>query len=160
MTKPIPDLPDDAWTPCPAGELSHLAARLDAHGRIRRSKSVITRGVAMLLLVAAGLLVFSAGGADSLSCEQCHSHFAKYHRHQTGQQLIADAGLVASIKEHLAHCEHCRRDFAAAYPDVSLDTSDSPTLQGRVRGGISEARTTQFRRHAESHGSAYLSGRA
>lgn len=158
---PTPNLSDDAWAPCPAGELSHLAARLDAHGRIRRSKAAITRGVVLLLLVGAGLLVFSASGAGSISCEQCHSHFAEYHRHQTGQQLIADAGLVASIKDHLEHCEHCRRDFAAAYPDVSLDSaSGSPHSTGVARRGISEEHAVETRRHANSQGSAYLSGRA
>jgi hypothetical protein len=113
----------DDWRPCAPGELVHLAARLDAHHRLRRGKQLINRAVAVLVIGASALLVVGAFTRDRLpplTCAECRSHFAEYHLHQLNEQPLDDQSLAQRMADHLARCEHCRAKFLAAYPDARL----------------------------------------
>ena len=120
------DETSDSWQPFAPGQFAHLAARLDAHHRLRRGKQLINRAVAGMVIVAAALLVanvFFRGPLAPLSCAECQTHFAEYRLHQTGEQPMADAELVERMAAHLAHCDRCRGKFLAAYPGAKLGES-------------------------------------
>lgn len=118
------DMPD-AWGPCPAGELAHMAARLDAHRRIRTATRAISGSVAVMAAAAVVLAFGFFKSPGPISCQQCQSHFAEYYQHQTGQQDMEDAVLVRQMVEHLAHCPHCRSKYEAAYPELALNVHPS-----------------------------------
>ena len=120
------DETSDSWQPCAPGQLAHLAARLDAHHRLRRGKQLINRAVAGMVVAAAVLLaanVYTRGPLAPLRCAQCQMHFAEYRLYQTGEQPMDDAELVERMAAHLAHCDRCRGKFLAAYPGAKFSAA-------------------------------------
>ncbi|MCG8448088.1 MAG: hypothetical protein MI725_00730 [Pirellulales bacterium] len=112
------------WDVCPTGELSQMAARLDAAQR-RASRNRLYGGTlactalfAVVVLSVGSFLNSDGVKHGGIGCRECMSNFAAYHDHLTEANLLADAKLIASMATHLEKCDLCRGEFNAAYPGV------------------------------------------
>ncbi len=140
MSKSTPNDREDIgdWNDCPQGELSQMVCKLEASQTRARSKKLVQTGLLGTLLVAAGVVVSGSlltsngtRGYGGISCAECKSHFAEYHAHQTGSELLEDLGLATSMAAHLAECQSCRSRFNENYPDVlqaEISISMRPTM--------------------------------
>ncbi len=129
---------NDDWNDCPQGELSQMVRKLDAAQSLTRTKKLVQTGFLSMLLVAGGVV---AGGVlftsnsmtyGGISCTECQGHFAEYHGHMTGSELLEDLGLVKSMDAHLAICQYCHDRFNENYPGV-LSASISISTQHVIR---------------------------
>ncbi len=126
------------WNDCPQGELSQMVRKLNVSQTRARSKKLVQTGLLGTLLVAAGVVVggalFAPGntaGYGGISCTECKSHFAEYHAHLTGSELLEDLGLATSMAAHLVECQSCRSRFHENYPGVlqaGISTSTQPAI--------------------------------
>jgi hypothetical protein len=94
--------PDDAWQPCPAGELSRLATRLKR--RHRRRWVAPVSGVVLALLVV-GTVYWRGDRSDPeparLSCREVIERAPEYLAGKLPKEQSAE------ISRHLEHCPHC-----------------------------------------------------
>lgn len=119
---------NEAWGPCPEGELQGMAQRLRAADvRQSRMATVKTFGtsaaVVACLVVGVGLL--TAGGSDGLgniSCLECYGAFDAYHVHVTADGPM-EASFASAMNEHLVNCPICRPKFEVRYPGVLEQTA-------------------------------------
>ncbi len=126
---------DGPWEACKQGELLRMAKRLDARDRRVQMGRIFRAATASMVLVAAGVLMTGfVGGlpgtaAGGIDCAECRESFAAYH--ESLQPASLDSGsskadpidpvLSQSIANHLAQCEHCRRQFHTKFPDILTD---------------------------------------
>jgi len=142
-----PNNPADSgdWGDCPQGELSRMVRKLDASRARGRTKKLVQTSLLGTLLVAAGVVVGGSlltsnrvAGYGGISCAECKSHFAEYHAHVTGAELLEDLGLATSMAGHLADCQSCKSRFDANYPGV-LHAGVSISVQPAIRNPLSQS---------------------
>jgi len=129
---------NDVWNDCPRGELSQMVRKLDAAQSLTRTKKLVQTGLLSMLLVAGGVVaggvLFSSNSMNfgGITCTECQGHFAEYHGHMTGSELLEDLGLVKSMETHIANCQSCRGRFDENYPGVlsaSISISTQPVIR-------------------------------
>jgi len=117
---------DNPWEVCPTGELTQMVHRLDASQRRARSKQVygtalVSTGVFACVVLALGSFMGPSGNHyGDISCSTCRNHIPDYALHLTGELVLENVDLVASMKTHLEKCSFCRARYNALYPNSQL----------------------------------------
>jgi len=127
----------DDWKDCPQGQLTQMVRKLDASRSLAQTKKLVQTGLLSMLLVAGvvvvggGLFTSNAMTYGGITCTECQGHFAAYHGHMAGSELLEDLGLVKSMDMHLANCQYCQDRFNENYPGVlsaSISISTLPVV--------------------------------
>jgi hypothetical protein len=112
------------WQPCPPGEMTRLAKRLDSLQRGARFNQLVGTGLLSMFLCAVGTvliggyLLYQEPNSEGYSCRDCQAHAAEFHDLIIGKKASMDAKQEKLIRKHLKKCNGCRAKFQQAFPDV------------------------------------------
>ena len=117
---------NDDWQACPPGELSRMAARLDAGLRGARTRQLAVTGLMSMLVCAAGTILlagfvfYAEPSFGGISCTDCQTHADEFHGYMVGKNPTMDPDLAKQIKKHLKKCDCCRAKYQESHPDSPL----------------------------------------
>ena len=122
----------DSWEPCPQGELSRLARRLDQTSRRRQFRQLTSTAAVSALVTAAAVMYWGVvinGGEPrfgGIHCAECQAHAEAYRDWLVDQIPMEDPQLADNMAAHLAECPRCGPHFESMYPGVLTSGIELP----------------------------------